>query len=258
MPPFFLYALAVGGILVPRLNLVLSLVCRSYFVEKASQDPTFVLPALLGADNPQCRIPEVQALATEFMLYITIITGTLSAIMSPKMGALSDRYGRLKLLALTSLGGFISEMITIAAASYLDTINYNWLLVGAMFDGICGSFTVGMALSNAYAADCTAPPKRAVAFGYFHACLFSGVAFGPLLAAFTIRVSGSLIVPFWVTLGIHTLFILFILFAVPESLTKKLQSLARERYAPSEAPRRGRRSWLALAEKGNILAPLNI
>ncbi len=258
MPPFFLFALAVGGILVPKLNLALSLVCRNYFVEKAPKDPTSILPVLLGTDNPQCRIPEVQALATKFMLYITIITGTLSAIVSPKMGALSDRYGRLKLLAITSLGGLISEIITIAAATYPDTIHYNWLLVGAVFDGICGSFIVGMALTHAYAADCTAPLKRGVAFGYFHACLFSGIALGPLLAAFAIKLSGSLIVPFYVALGIHTIFILFILVVVPESLTKKRQLLARERYAVSEAPQRGRYSWLVLVEQGNILAPLRI
>ena len=31
--PFFLLTLAMGGILVPKLNLILSLVCREYFIE---------------------------------------------------------------------------------------------------------------------------------------------------------------------------------------------------------------------------------
>jgi MFS family permease len=168
--------------MVPKLNLILSLVCREYFIEKQSNDPTFVLPILLGSDDAQCRIPEVQALATKFTLYVTVITGSLSAVMSPKLGSLSDRFGRLKLLTITSFGGFLGEIIVIITATYSESVSYKWLLLGAVFDGLCGSFTAGMALTHAYATDCTPPAKRAVAFGYFHACLFSGIAVGPLVA----------------------------------------------------------------------------
>jgi MFS family permease len=260
LPPFFLFALAVGGIIVPKLNLVLSLVCREYLVEKSTDDPSFIFtPVLLGSDNPQCRIPEVQSLVTKFMLYVTMITGALSAIMSPKLGALSDRYGRLKLLFITSLGGFLTEIITIAAAKYPDTIHYKWLLLGAVLDGICGSFTAGMALTHAYASDCTAPPKRAVAFGYFHACLFSGIALGPLLAAFILKHSGTLVTVFYAALGIHSFFICFILLVVPESLIKKRQSLAREKFATENGLRESvDPTWLNALKRANILEPLKV
>lgn len=198
-------------------------------------------------------------MVTKFTLYMTVIAGILSAIMAPKLGALSDRYGRIRLLIVTSMGGFLTEIITILAASYPDVIHYNWLLAGAMFDGICGSFTAGMAITHAYAADCTPPPKRAVAFGYFHACLFSGIAIGPLIAAFLVKVTGNLITIFYAALGVHTFFILFIVFFVPESLSKKRQLLAREKHAADrDSITWDGYTWIWALRKGNILAPLKI
>jgi len=231
-----MFALAIGGIVVPKLNLILSLVCREYLAERSSLDPSlsYQEPSLLDSDNPQCRIPEVQSLVTKFALYMSLLTGILSSIMSPRMGALSDRYGRVKFLVITSLGGLMMEVITILAGRYPDTVHYRWILAGSIVDGLCGSFTAGMALTHAYAADCTAPPKRAVAFGYFHACLFSGIAIGPLFAAYILRMTGSLVSVFFVALGIHATFILFMLFAVPESLTEKRRSMARERHLAKE------------------------
>jgi MFS family permease len=248
--------------MVPKLNLILSLVCREYFIEKQSNDPTFVLPILLGSDDAQCRIPEVQALATKFTLYVTVITGSLSAVMSPKLGSLSDRFGRLKLLTITSFGGFLGEIIVIITATYSESVSYKWLLLGAVFDGLCGSFTAGMALTHAYATDCTPPAKRAVAFGYFHACLFSGIAVGPLVAAALVKWSGSLILPFYFALAIHTFFICFISLVVPESLIKKRQMVAREKHASEVGAfgdfARDHNMFTVILRRANILAPLKI
>jgi MFS family permease len=190
--------------------------------------------------------------------------------MSPKLGSLSDRYGRLKILVFASMGGFLGEGILILAAKFPETFNYNWLLLGAVFDGLGGSFTAGMALTHAYASDCTAPSQRAVAFGYFHACLFSGIAVGPLVAAALVRWTESLITPFYFALAIHTFFMCFILLVVPESLIKKRQMLARERYRAevgafgdfsSAIVRSGtfnENSMFFLFRSANILEPLKV
>jgi MFS family permease len=253
--PFFLFALAVGGIVVPKLNLILALVCRSYLAERSAQDPSFLFtPVILGSENPQCRIPEVQSLVTKFVLYITVITGILSAVMSPMLGAWSDLYGRTRLLVITSMGGLLTEIITILAGKFPDMVPYQWLLAGAVFDGLCGSFTAGMALTHAYAADCTPPSKRAVSFAYFHACLFGGIAIGPLMAAAILKLSDDLVMVFYVALGIHAFFIAFLLFIVPESLTQKRQVLAREKYTAETAGQ----TWLQAMKRSYPLAPLKI
>ncbi|KIN07819.1 hypothetical protein OIDMADRAFT_107636 [Oidiodendron maius Zn] len=261
LPPFFLFSTAVGGLVVPKLNLILALVCRRYLNEQSAADPSLIFaPVLLGEENPQCqKIPEVQSLATDFNLYLTIIAGTLSAVTTPKLGALSDRYGRKRLLVISSLGLFISEIVTILAFKYPDAISYKWLLGGAVFDGICGSFTCSMALTYAYASDVTPPPKRAVSFGYFHACLFSGIALGPLIAALLIKLTGSLITIFYATLGIHAFFISFIFLVVPESLSKKRQSEAQDKYAAeNDAASWDGYTWLWALKQSNILEPLKI
>jgi MFS family permease len=160
------------------------------------------------------------------MLYITVISGMLSALTTPKLGALSDRYGCRRLLVISSFGLLISEIITILVFKYPGAVSYKWLLLGAVFDGICGSFTYTMAITYAYTSDCTAPSNRAMAFGYFHACLFLGTALGLLAAAFLLSLTGSLISIFYVTLSIHTFFISFILLAVLESLSKRRRAAA--------------------------------
>lgn len=245
IPPYALFTLAFGGSIVPKLNLIVTLVCERYFKEKSLQDEHFIFtPVVLGGDNPQCNIPEVQQNVATFMLVLNVIVGVLSSYTAPKLGSLSDRYGRKKMLALASAGGVIGEVVTIATATFPQQIHYKWLLLGCFFDGLSGSFTAGSFLSHAYTSDCTPPSKRGVAIGYLHACLFSGLAFGPLIAAFFIKATGSILSLFYVTLGCHIFFILCVGFIIPESVSKRRQVLARHKHAEDTHQRDQRmREW---------------
>lgn len=50
-------------VVVPRLNIILDLICREYFSERQSRgDFDFVMPVVGGDDNEQCQIPEVSIL----------------------------------------------------------------------------------------------------------------------------------------------------------------------------------------------------
>lgn len=177
----------------------------------------------------------------------------LSAYTAPKIGSLSDRYGRTRLLAIASAGGILFELVTIVTARFPDVFHYRWLILGSVFDGLAGSFTAGSVLSHSYTSDCTPPSKRGVAIGYIHSCLFSGLAFGPLLAGYFVKWTGSLLSVFYVTLGCHIFFILCVLFVLPESVSKRRQLLAREKHrAGRERRDQGTREWasryLAAAE----------
>lgn len=230
LPGFFLFTLAFGGTLVPRINLILTLICKEYFTERSRHDPTFqMMPVILGDENPQCRIPEVQSLVSKFTLYCNLIAGLLSAIVSPKLGALSDRYGRKLMISVTILGSILCETVIVVVARYPDTFSVNWILFGYALDGLGGSFIAAMALSYAYASDCTVPDKRNVVFGYYHGCLFGGIAIGPVLAGYIVQATGSLLSIFYIALGAHSAFLLFLLFLVPESLSKERQLRAREK-----------------------------
>ena len=166
-----------------------------------------------------------------FSLALSVLSGLLSSLTAPKLGSLSDRYGRKHMMVFCSIGGILSEIITILAAKYPETVPYQILLLGAFFDGLTGSFTAGSVLSHAYTSDCTPPSKRGVAIGYLHSCLFTGLAFGPLIAGYLVEWTGSLLSIFYILLGCHAFFVCTMIFIIPESLSKKQRLLARERHA---------------------------
>lgn len=190
-----------------------------------------------------------------FTLAINLLTGILSAITAPKLGQLSDRYGRRKLLALASCGGVVAEFIVIMCANFPWTFHYNWLLLGAVADGLTGSFTAGSVLINSYTSDCTAPSQRGVRIGYLHACLFSGLAFGPLLTGYFAAWTGNLLSVFYVTMGCHIYFIIFVGFIVPESLSVKRQLRARQKHDQEKEAKAGAGTWSTI-KAANPLAPL--
>ncbi|KAK4251507.1 major facilitator superfamily domain-containing protein [Corynascus novoguineensis] len=232
LAPYAIFTLAFGGSIVPKLNLIIDLVCKHYFADRSAADPDFTFtPVIPGGNNRQCFIPEVQRSVATFSLVLNVTTGVLSSLTAPKLGSLSDRYGRKRMMLICAMGGIVSEAITILAAKYPETVAYQWLLLGYFFDGLTGSFTAGSVLSHAYTSDCTPPSKRGVAIGYLHSCLFTGLAIGPLLAGYFVEWTGSLISVFYILLGCHVFFITFMVFVIPESLSRRQQLLAREKHA---------------------------
>lgn len=261
LAPFFLMSCAFGGIITPKINLILELVCREYLTERAILEPGFsVVPVDFNdGDNDQCRIPEVQSRVSILMLWASLLAGGFSAITSPKLGALSDRYGRKVILMTTSVGTIIGEVITICAATYPETFPVKLILVGFAIDGLTGSFIVSMAIANAYATDCTPPSRRNVAFGLFHGCLFTGIAIGPIVAGYIVKATGRIVVIFWIMTIVHIFFLLFVGLVVPESLSKKRQLAAREKYSQErQASLDPDLDWINKLRSLNLLEPLKI
>ncbi|EFR04352.1 hypothetical protein MGYG_07360 [Nannizzia gypsea CBS 118893] len=230
LPPLLPFTLAFGGVAVPKINLLLTLICREYFSDRAEKDITFTYaPVIFGVENPQCRIPEVHALVSRFQLVMNLIAGILSAVVSPKLGELSDGYGRTKIIGLCTLGTCLGEVITALVATFPDTLPVNLFLLGAFFDGMFGSITAAVALTQSYAADCTPANKRNVSFGYFHGVLFIGIALGPLSASYLIKATGDVRLIFYAVVACQAILPIFISFIAPESLTKERQKRNREK-----------------------------
>ncbi|KAL8656023.1 MAG: hypothetical protein Q9226_002813, partial [Calogaya cf. arnoldii] len=263
LAPFLLATLSFGGIIVPKVNLILSLICREYLAEQQSLNPQFqTMPVIFGSDNPQCQTPAVQSRVSQFTLYGNVIVGLLSAVTSPKLGSLSDRYGRTRMIALCSSGSLVTELITILAASMPETFSVNWLYLGFICDGLSGSFVASMALTNAYVSDCTPPDKRNVSFAYFHGVLFTGIALGPLIAGYVVKWTGSILTIFYFAVAASAFFCLFVLLLVPESLNKERQKAAREKaefIGVAEGYSMTWVSWIrTMYRSWNFLAPLKV
>jgi hypothetical protein len=158
-------------------------------------------------------------------------------------------------MVCASLGALASEVITIIVGSTDGDVSVYWLLLGGLIDGLCGSFTTALALAFAYASDCSPPERRNVAFGYFHGTLFAGIAIGPVMAGYVIKVTGTVMVVFYIALACQAWFIVFVLFAVPESLSKERQLIAREKRRFTQAETADN-SWWTNVKNYNPFEPL--
>ena len=192
------------------------------------------------------------------MLAMTLCTGSFSLIVAPRVGHLSDRYGRRRLLALASCGGLLGELVTILAAKYPQAVDYRWLILGATFDGMGGSFTAANILIQAYTSDCTAPSRRAVSMGFVHTCLFIGLAGGQLLGGYITKWSGSLLTVFYICIICHTVFVVFVGFVAPESVSARKRAIAREVHLKEkqEFAEKYGNSWMAVVRASNPFAPI--
>ncbi|KAH6625747.1 tetracycline-efflux transporter-like protein [Boeremia exigua] len=263
LPPFLLFTVAFGGVVVPKLNLIMDLVCEEYYASLDGNGDPISSPMDPGTDR--CRNDAVSSRSSLFLLYGSLCSGILAAITSPQLGALSDRFGRKTFMVVNTSGALFGEILTILAAKFPQTVHVNWILVGYALEGLSGSFIVGMALAHSYASDCVAPQKRNVAFAYFHAALFGGIALGPVAAGYIIEARSkytskidAVVFIFYLALAAHGLFIMFLLFCIPESLSKSRQEAAREKHR-EEMERLGPESdWINQLRHINLFRPLKI
>lgn len=159
-------------------------------------------------------------------------------------------------------GTMLNDIIIILMAKYWRTLGLEFFLIGAVIDGISGSFTTTMAATNAYVADCTTPERRAVSFAHVHSVFFLGMAVGPAIGGLLINRTGSVITLFYCSLAVHISFALFILFLIPESVTPENMIGARNNHNRRRLSANGMpyspRQWGYWNNIFNIFQPLQI
>jgi DHA1 family tetracycline resistance protein-like MFS transporter len=149
---------------------------------------------------------------------ITGIFGTVWALMqflfAPVMGALSDQFGRRKVI-LISCFGLGLDYILMALAP-----NLWWLFLGRVLSGITAA---SFSTAGAYVADVTPAEKRAASYGlYIGSAWGIGFVIGPAVGGFL--GDFGLRVPFWCAAGLTLLNSLYGYFILPESLPPENRS----------------------------------
>ncbi len=160
-----------------------------------------VLPGLLK----EFQADEV--IAARWYGWVAGIYAFMQFFGSPILGALSDRYGRRRVLLIALAGSAIDYVILALAPSV------GWLFVARMISGLTAGV---LATVNAYVADVTPPEKRAQAFGVIGAAFGLGFVIGPLLGGLLGHY--SLRLPFWAAAVFSLLNWLYGVFVLPESL----------------------------------------
>jgi DHA1 family tetracycline resistance protein-like MFS transporter len=163
-----------------------------------------VLPALIGTFSIS---PSDQAL---WVGVVSFAFGIANFFGAPLLGALSDAWGRRRVLLLGFCGLALNFFATALATSL-------WMLIAVRLVG--GAMQANAAVANAYVADITAPEGRAKRFGMLGAMFGLGFIIGPaaggLLGAIDIHL------PFFVAGGLSLLNLAYGWWVLPESLPPK-------------------------------------
>ena len=128
-------------------------------------------------------------------------------LAAPVLGALSDRFGRRRVILISLAGSAIDYLVM----GFAPTLG--WFFLARCISGLtAGSITA----ANAYMADVTPPERRAQNFGLLGAAFGLGLVLGPvvggLLGAHDLRY------PFFAAAGLAGLNWLYGFFVLPESL----------------------------------------
>jgi MFS transporter, DHA1 family, tetracycline resistance protein len=134
-------------------------------------------------------------------------------LFSPLQGALSDRFGRRRLILISNFGVGVDYIIMALAPTVW------WLFAGRVISGIMAA---GIPTAYAYVADVTPAEQRAARFGLLGAAFGAGFVLGPALGGIAGAISPRL--PFWIAAGLSLVNAAYGLFILPESLSVERRS----------------------------------
>jgi len=124
----------------------------------------------------------VDELTTGDISYTAAIYGATAVVFSimqflfaPFMGALSDRYGRRRIMLIALLGLGFDTLLLAFAPSII------WVFLGRALGGVFGAT---YSIASAYITDTTKPEDRAAGFGMLGAAFGIGFIIGPLVGGF--------------------------------------------------------------------------
>jgi len=135
------------------------------------------------------------------------VWAVMQFLSMPVMGALSDRYGRRRVILLSNLGLGLSYVLMALAPGLA------WLFVARVISGITAA---SVSTAMAYVADVTPAHDRAAAFGRTGIAIGLGFVLGPALGGLLGSVDSRL--PFWVAAALSLLNAAYGIFVLPESL----------------------------------------
>ncbi|KAF5350841.1 hypothetical protein D9757_012837 [Collybiopsis confluens] len=191
--------------------------------------------------------PAAQKDAARIQTTLTTTMGILSALSTGWWGHFSERHGRTRVLAISTLGLLLTDSAFILAATPGSPFVMHGrllLVVGPFVEGLLGGWPTLQAATTAYVSDCTSPGSRAKIFSRFIGIFFLGTSVGPMIGGWIIR-NGFPGIPrigtitkqgksvtevFWLAISLSIINFLLATFFFPESLSKYQQMKAKAAY----------------------------
>ncbi|RAP32781.1 hypothetical protein DID77_04135 [Candidatus Marinamargulisbacteria bacterium SCGC AG-439-L15] len=151
-------------------------------------------------------IPILPQIANRFetngvMLGILLASFSLAQfIANPILGALSDKYGRKKILLLSKLGTCLAYIL------FAFSFNYTGILISRLIDGFTGG---NLSVARAYIADITEPKDRSKGMAVIGISFGTGFILGPALGGILFGLFDTHTIPALVAGSLSLLAILF-------------------------------------------------
>ncbi|KAK5814380.1 major facilitator superfamily domain-containing protein [Linnemannia elongata] len=223
-----------------------ALLCREYLNRHTSNISTTLLTSVtsesgissfLAAVKPaeECSLPEIQAFTAKILALTEVITGLASMFTIGYYASLSDKYGRKIIMvvgffnALLVLGSFVLMSV------YWDQIGLPLMILSGLVNGLLGGTTLGVTMALAYAADCTDPSQRSLAFSWLHAALYFGLAIGPYMGGSISKATGTILTVLFIDITVTSLGLILTVFVMPESLPSMQPEHLRQLFMPNDA-----------------------
>ncbi|KAJ7684064.1 major facilitator superfamily domain-containing protein [Mycena rosella] len=159
------------------------------------------------------------------------VFSTLQFLVSPKIGSLSDKYGRKRILLITMIGNILSAVLWIQSTTFASYMLSR--VVGGLSEG-------NVQLAIAILSDVTTPADRSKALAHvgiaFAICFCIGPPIGAYFASRPLPASINTFglefnvyaVPATITLVLLVLETLFLILALPETRGKRMQPVAEK------------------------------
>ncbi|KAJ7047249.1 major facilitator superfamily domain-containing protein [Mycena alexandri] len=158
------------------------------------------------------------------------VFSTLQFLVSPKIGSLSDKYGRKRILLITMIGNILSAVLWLQSTTFASYMLSR--VVGGLSEG-------NVQLAIAILSDVTTPANRAKALAHvgiaFAICFCIGPPIGAYFASRPLPASMNTFgldlnvyaVPAAITLVLLVLETLFLMVALPETRGKRMQPIEK-------------------------------
>ena len=174
-------------------------------------------------DSGDCSINQSaveQAVETEtshWVLYVNLAAGVPSILVSVFVGGVSDHLGgRKPFLILPAIGSVLNASIILMVV-YLHVLHpLPYFLVGALFMGLLGNFSIFNIAAFSYVADVSSSARRTMKISIVESMTFLGMTLSSLVSGPWLKL-GHYGPPYIFIIVCHIIVVLYVLVVLPSS-----------------------------------------